>query len=166
MNKAQKIVLISLSAILLVMISLIVVLKGRQGTPIVGDFVAPQFEQTAVVGVPTDIDPSLNFQDMKVEDKINVGMCGNLTLKDDGTVDVYFTSYSENAFWAKVKMYDADGNLLGESGLIKAGEYVKSIKLTNPPEESTAIITKVLTYEEETYYSKGSVSAQMMLNVK
>ena len=97
---------------------------------------------------------------------MTIGLCGNLTVKDDNTVDIYFTSDIGNQFWAKIKLFDEAGNLLGESGLIKAGEYVQSVKLTNPPETSETVIAKILTYEEDTYYSKGSVTAQLMLNVE
>ena len=166
MSKIQKIVITSLATILVILIASILILAGKKKEPIVGDFEAPAFDPQATVGVPENLDESLNFQMFSVEDKMRVGMCGNLTLKEDSTVDIYFTSDASNTFWAKVRLLDADGNVLGESGLIKAGEYVKVVHIDNPPKASTSVIAKILTYEENTYYSKGSVAAQVIMNVE
>ena len=166
MNKTQKLVITCFAAIFIVLLIVIGCVAGKQSEPEVSDFVPPSFEQTAVVGTPTDVDPSLNYQTFSVEDKMTVGMCGNLTLEEDNTVDIYFTSDATNPFWAKVRLLDEDGNILGESGLIRAGEYVPSVTLTNPPKKSAMVIAKILTYEEDTYYSQGSVTAQVMLNVE
>ena len=166
MNKNQKLIITGLATIFIVLIIVIGCVASKQSEPEVSDFVAPTFEQTAVVGTPIEVDSSLNYQTFSVEDKMVIGMCGNLTLEEDNTVDIYFTSDATNPFWAKVRLLDEDGNILGESGLIRAGEYVPSVTLTNPPRKSAMVIAKILTYEEETYYSKGSVTAQVMLNVE
>lgn len=166
MNKKQKIVIAGLAVILVGLIIAIGCLSNRQIEPIVNDFVAPEFDGGAVSGIPSGVEKDLDYRTFSVEEKIHIGMCGNLKLKDDNTVDIYFTSDSRNTFWSKIKLMDGDGNLLGESGLIKPGEYVQTVMLTNPPKKSMSIAAKVLTYEENTYYSKGSVPVQMYLNVE
>lgn len=166
MNKKQKMVIMCLSAVLIAIIAALIWASGREKEPKVNEFVAPEFEQQAVAGIPEELEESLNYQTFSVEDKMTFGMCGNLTLSEDGTVDIYFTSDASNTFWSKVKLLDEEGNILGESGLIKAGEYVKTVEITNPPAESIPVIAKILTYEEETYYSEGSATAQIVLNVK
>lgn len=166
MNTNQKIVITCLAAILVVLIIVIACFAGTKKEPQVNDFVAPAVEQTAVVGVPTNVDAALNYQSFSVEDKMTIGLCGNLMFKEDNTVDVYFTSDASNTFLTKMKLLDEAGNVLGESGLISPGEYVQSIVLINPPKSSTTVVAKILTYEEETYYSQGSVTVQVMLNVE
>lgn len=166
MNKNQKFIIACMAVVLAVMLVVLGVLINRQTEPEVTDFVAPTFEQTAMTGVPEDVDAGLNYQTFSVEDQMIFGMCGNLTLSDDNTVDVYFTSDASNSFWSKIRLLDEKGNVLGESGLIRAGEYVQSVTITNPPKESCTVIAKILTYEEETYYSKGSVTAQIILNIE
>ena len=46
-----------------------------------------------------------------------------------------------------------------------SGEYVEHIALTAAPESSRAI-AKILTYEPETWYSMGSATAEIMLQIK
>lgn len=166
MNKKQKLVIKCLSIILIAIIAAIIWASGREKEPQVNEFVPPEFEQQAVAGVPEGLEESLNYQTFAVEDKMTFGMSGNLTLTENNTVDIYFTSDTGNSFWSKVRLLDEEGNILGESGLIKAGEYVKTIEITNPPAESKSVIAKILTYEEETYYSEGSATAKVVLNVK
>ncbi len=166
MNKNQKLVIVCMVAIFAVLIIAIGLLSGRQREPEVAEFVPPSFEQTAVVGIPENLDPALNYQSFTVEEKLFVGMCGNLVLKEDNTVDIYFTLDSKNTCLAKVKLLDEKGNVLGESGLLRSGQYVPMVELSDPPKNSCPIIAKILTYEEDTYYSEGTVSAQLVLNVE
>ena len=52
---------------------------------------------------------------------------------------------------------DEDGNILGESGLIRGGEYIKDIRLSRSIKSGEKIKLKVMGYEPDTYYSAGSV---------
>lgn len=168
MNKLQKMVLFILSGILVIMLGVLIVRTNDAANstePRIGDFIAPEFDVNAVTGKPENIDTILNYQNIVIEDRISVSMCGNLFV-EEGTVDVYFTSDENNDFHAKVKIYSFDGKLLGETGLIKPGEYVESIVLDTVPEASTSVIAKILTYEPNTYYSKGSINATIVLNVE
>ncbi len=56
-----------------------------------------------------------------------------------------------------MKVEGENGKLLGETGLIKPGEYVKSVKLNESPEAGSDIRLRIVAYEPETYYSAGSV---------
>ena len=55
-------------------------------------------------------------------------------------------------------MLDENGNTLGETGLIKPGEYVQSVELDRVPKVGTPIVLKIMAYQPDTYYSEGAVS--------
>lgn len=89
-------------------------------------------------------------------------ICGNVIVKDDAA-DVYFTNSEEFDVWLKLRVLTANGTLLGETGLIRPGEYVKSVSLTSEVEDGTAIKLKIMAYEPDTYYSAGSVTLNTIL---
>ena len=60
--------------------------------------------------------------------------------------------------WLKVRVLNSDGNILGESGLIRPGEYVQSVALQTIPSSGSAVALKIMAYEPETYYSAGTVT--------
>ena len=89
-------------------------------------------------------------------------ICGNVIVKGDAA-DVYFTNSEKFDVWLKLRVLTADGILLGETGLIRPGEYVKSVSLTSEVEDGTAIKLKIMAYEPDTYYSAGSVTLNTIL---
>ena len=52
-------------------------------------------------------------------------------------------------------MLDSKGNILGQTGLISPGQYVKSVKFDVLPKDGDEITLKLMGYEPETYYSTG-----------
>ena len=166
MNKIQKMIIAILSGVLVVMIGVLLFRGTGNSEPVViiGDFEEPSLDLAAVEGKPEKIDEKLNYQDIVIEDRVKVGMCGNLYL-DENKVNIYLTSYETNEFYCKVKLYNED-ELLGETGLIKPGEYVTSLVLDVVPSETTPLTAKILTYEPDTYYSKGSISANIGIIVE
>ena len=49
-------------------------------------------------------------------------------------------------------------NILGETGLVRPGEYVQTVALTTIPKSGTPITLKIMAYEPDTYYSAGAAS--------
>lgn len=119
------------------------------------EFAPPPFDPLACPGLPA-IPEGLGWQmlDAKV---YHAGICGVITPQGN-TVDVWLTNPKENPVWLKVRLLDANNGILGESGLIKPGEYVRSVALCSTPEPGTPIILKIMAYEPETYHSAGAVS--------
>ena len=89
-------------------------------------------------------------------------ICGNVVV-DDGKAVVYLTNPAENAVWLKVRLLAADGTLLGETGLIRPGEYVRAVDLTTVPAPGSQIQLKIMGYEPETYQSAGSVTLNTVI---
>ena len=125
-------------------------------------FTPPSFDEAAVEGTPplTEAD---GYRPIDAQ-VYQFSICGELTLKD-GKTDVWLTNNAENAVWLKARLMDAEGNELGETGLIRPGEYVQSLHLATLPEETAEVTMAVMSYEPETYYSMGSVSLYTTLVV-
>ena len=120
-----------------------------------GEFTPPPFESSAVVGAPT-VPDGLGWQELDAQ-AYKVGICGKF-IPDGNTADVWLTNPVSNTVWLKVRVLDAKGNTLGETGLIKPGEYVQSVTLDTVPKAGASIVLKIMAYEPETYYSAGVVT--------
>ena len=144
---ACMVCVLSLCAMVLALIN-----NGKQDD--VRSFSPPPFEKAVVSGMPTVP------EDLGMEFRAYI--CGNVIVKDDAA-DVYFTNSEEFDVWLKLRVLTADGTLLGETGLIRPGEYVKSVSLTSEVEDGTAIKLKIMAYEPDTYYSAGSVTLNTIL---
>lgn len=116
-------------------------------------FVPPPFEETAQTGIP-DVPEYSGYSEMDAQ-AFRFSVCGVLTVHD-GKADVWLTNPEGNEIWMKLRMLDTDGNVLGETGLIKPGEYVQSVALETSLTQSMDVKLKIMTYEPETYYSAGS----------
>lgn len=123
----------------------------------------PPFEKEAISGKPDTLNIK-GYSEMQAADAYIFGICGEITAKD-GYVDVYFTSPESNSVWLKVRIADEEGNILGESGLIKPGQYVKSVKLSSEINSATSVSLKIMGYEVDTYLSAGAVTLKTTLNV-
>ena len=126
-------------------------------------FSPPPFEKNVVSGTP-DTENIKGYSEMQAADAYSFGICGELTVKD-GYTDVYLASIKSNDVWLKVRILDEDENILAESGLIKPGYYVKSVKLNTEISSAINVTLKVMGYEPETYFSAGAVTLKTTLNV-
>lgn len=119
-----------------------------------GTFNPPPFEKDAMVGTPVVSDnPSWGEIDAKV---FKVFICGELVF-ENRTADVWMTNSESNEVWLKLRVLDKNDVILGETGLIKPGEYVQKIHFNIVPEDGDVVKLKIMGYEPETYYSAGSV---------
>jgi len=162
MERKEKSVLVLMAIFFIGLISIYFFLSGQNNRE--EGFIPPEFEKNIEAGIPDHIDESLDYRELKVSEELTISLCGNLAVNQD-YVDIYFTSNKENKVLSKIKLLDEDGTLIGESGLIKPDEYLKSIQLIETPKESKNVIAKILTYEPDTYYSEGTVNVKLYLNV-
>ena len=121
-----------------------------------GEFVPPAFDSSAVTGIP-EVPEGLGYSAPFQEGMAyRFAVCGNVTM-DGRQALVYFTNPAENETWTKLRIYDESGNVLGETGLIKPGEYVQYVELNKELAPGTPIKLKIMGYEPDTYLSAGSV---------
>lgn len=151
-----------LGAATAVMLIVMIVALCIPKEPTVGEFVPPAFDSAAVIGtpeVPEGLGYSSPYQDGMA---YRFSVCGNVKL-DGKMATVYFTNDAENEVYIKLRVLDASGNTLGETGLIKPGEYVKDVELTEQLAIGTSIKLKIMSYEPETYMSMGSAVLNTMI---
>ncbi len=127
-----------------------------------GDFVPPPFDAAAQAGVP-EAPADTGYEEIDAR-AFRFSAAGELTVRG-GNVDIWLTNPEENTVWLKVRILDEKGNMLGESGLIRPGEYVRAVSLDTVPEKSVAVSLKIMAYEPDTYYSAGAARFNTFLTV-
>ena len=139
----------------LVVMTLALILN-KKDKPISG-FTPPSFDPAAVSGMP-DVPEELGWSEIYQEGMgFNAYVCGNV-LKEGDAAKVYFTNPGEYEVWLKLRILNENGAIIGESGLLKPGEYVKYVSLTSDAADGEMIRLKIMAYEPETYYSAGAVT--------
>ena len=149
-----------LAALCAAALAAMVLLLVRAQRP--ADFVPPPFDSAAQDGTPAVPDTAgYGTLDAQV---FRFAAAGALTVRG-GAVDVWLTNPAENPVWLKCRLLDADGAVLGESGLLRPGQYVQSVALDTVPAQSGPVVLKIMAYEPDTYYSAGSVQLQTQLTI-
>lgn len=121
------------------------------------EFVPPDFETAAVQGTP-EVAEDMGYTELYKEGMAyRVSVCGIPTV-DGQDLTVYFTNTEGNEKYLKLRVLDENDNILGETGLIRPGEYVKAVTLAKTLAAGEKIKLKIMGYEPETYESAGSVS--------
>ena len=142
--------------LLLVALVTVAVLLLRPKETVTTEFTPPAFDDSAVSGMPDDVPEWLNYGSPATQNEFGFLLCGTPAVTGDNRLRCYFTSPASNRVWLLLKIYDRDGNLLGASGLLRPGEYVEYIDLDQAIPQGSEIRIKVLSYETDTYYSKGT----------
>lgn len=191
-------VLAAVCALALAAMAYVLAVSGGEGRE-QGTFTPPPFDQSALPGTPAAMQdasgengqetaggPDHRETAARLEklgysslDAVNyqVSVCGAPVL-EDGKAILYLTNPETNQVWLKVRILDASGQILGESGLLRPGEYVESTELDmeavkaamealDPSEKGTGlpVTLRLMAYEPETYHSAGAVSLSTVLTV-
>lgn len=127
---------------------------------VVGEFVPPPFEENALPGAPEDLDPALGYGPLSLDEGFQVALCGAPEAREDALA-LYLTSLPDNTVWVRARVLDGEGGTLGESGLLRPGEYLPDLPLTRPLPKDGQVTVKLLSYEPETYYSRGSAGVKL-----
>ena len=156
MQKRLITVLICVSVLMVIVTAVLLIVTQRETVP--PPFVPPEFDASAQQGVPT-VPQELGWSEINSEKlPFKVAVCGVIRIQD-GKAKIYLTNYEENTLWMKVRILSADGTtILGETGLIKPGEYVAEVPFDRLPQNGDSIKLRLMSYEPETYYSGGAVS--------
>ena len=123
----------------------------------VGEFIPPEHDHLAQNGVP-EVSEELGYYSPYADGmSYRFSVCGNVTVQNS-LATVYLTNPAENDVYIKVRILDLYGNILGESGILYPGEYVRDVNLTGTVYDSQSVVLKIMGYEMDTYYSAGSVT--------
>ena len=127
-------------------------------------FTPPPFDAAVVRGKP-EAPEELGWSEMQIRDGLTASVCGVLN-EADGKVAVWLYNHADSDCWIKLRMLDSEGNILGETGLLKPGEYVQYLNLDTVPKKNTTVVLKLMAYQPETYYSGGSLGLETTLVVE
>lgn len=142
--------IIILFVILIVLISIIILLFSSIEKK--GKFVKPSFEED-VSAIPEYIDYENSI--IEVSKGYNIYINPVPTINKDELV-VNFISMSENNIWIKIRIL-RDDEIISESGLVKPGEYLESIKLNSKLNANDNIVYEIIGYEIDSYLSAGTI---------
>lgn len=150
MKKTKLIVVLSVLCALSVAGMVVTLCFGRPRA----EFTPPPFEPNAQTGMPA-VPEGRGYQELDV-DVFRVALCGEVRLQA-GTAGVWFTNPAENKVWLKLRVLDAEGKILGQTGIIRPGEYVRQVALSGSVPAGIPITLKVMAYEPETYHGAGAL---------
>ena len=159
MDKLEKRIILVLSALVLALLAAVLVQSANRQVE-VSDFEVPAFDANALSGKPEVAYPDM-YGTLALNDEVTVSLY-SAPIVTDSAAQVCFTVDVGTAAWVRLRLLDTEGNTLGESGLLRPGEYVESVVLTAQPDRPEAI-AKILTYDPDTYYSLGTGTAQILL---
>lgn len=157
MKKKIDPVVAALGVVLLAVLVVMTVALAKPREAASDSFVPPAFDENAVTGAP-DVPESLGYISPYQEGMAyRFSVCGNV-LMDGTAATVYLTNPAENSVWLKLRVLDAEGRTLGETGLLRPNEYVAVVELAEPLPAGTPVRLKIMGYEPETYLSAGSAT--------
>lgn len=156
--KINRLIITALSVVCALSIFIMIfVLCDTTPNKIRNEFIPPTFDVNAIIGIP-DVPEDLGWTEL-CQDGMNykVGICGKLIVDEAKRADVYLFNSEDNNVWLKLRILDENDNILCESGLIKPGEYVKTVKFNTSIDDNQKVKLKVMAYQPDTYYSEGSI---------
>ena len=163
MDRNQKIIIISSIIIFIALFTGVIVLfLNKDKITKRSEFIVPELEAFSIEGKPENVDETLTYQEIRVKENYIVSICATPKEKNE-KLTLYFTSSEKNVDLLKVRIFDENNNLLGESGLLKPNSYVKDIILNRSLKENQGISVKVMSYEKDTYYSNGSFKLNLFV---
>lgn len=152
-KKNTPLILAAVICLVSVIVMIAVLANPKVGEP--QAFTPPPFEEAAASGVP-NVPEGLGWGELDAK-VYKASVCGVIRV-EDGSADVWFTNPESNTLWLKLRILDKDGNIVGETGIIKPGEYVQSVAFYAVPAGGEAVSLKLMAYEPETYHSAGAVT--------
>ena len=133
------------------------------GKTIPAEFTPPPFETNAVIGIP-NVPDDLGWTELDAQAFL-FSVCGKVVVRD-AKADIWLTNPESNTVWLKVRILDKNGETLGESGLIRPGEYVQTVTFDTVPKDGTTIGLKLMAYQPETYFSEGTATLNTTVKVE
>ncbi len=154
--KCQKrSVLLIFAAVMCIISVSIMILTVLTPKKEIREFVPPSFDISAQAGIPS-VSNEIDWQIIDAK-AFEIGICGKVTANGENA-DIWLYNPKGNTVLLKVRIFDSNGTVLGETGLIKPNEYIQSVKLSAIPQQGAPLLLKVMAYQPNTYYSEGAVN--------
>ena len=126
-------------------------------------FEHPDFEEAAIQGEP-DVDKErFAYSPVEVAEGYSLVLCA-VPANDGQEIEFNFTNPKDNNVNLKVEVYDKSEKLLASTGVLKPGEYLKSVTLKEPLEErETPVNVRFMSYDPKNWTSKGNVNLELVI---
>lgn len=147
-NKVLIIFSLVLIILLILIVGLLINLHYKQS------FRPPKFDSNASNKIPTNVDYQSELLNVGEGYSIYISAKPKL-IKNNLKVD--FISLDRNNIWIKIRVLHND-EIIGESGLVKPGQYLEKIKLNKKVSAKDNITYMIMGYEPETYLSAGTIT--------
>lgn len=150
--KKNKITIV-LSTILIILISIIIFLLININSK--KQFKKPEFDNAA-----TSIPEKLEYKAkaIKISEGYSLYIDPIPKLVQNDNLSINLVSLEENKIWIKVRILNAKEEIIGETGLIKPGEYLEKVQINQQLSKNDQITYKIMGYEKDTYRSAGTIS--------
>jgi len=143
--------IIILVGILLILISIIIslfVIIDKKSM-----FIEPSFDENVSV-IPENLDYKSSV--IEVSEGYNIYINPVPSIEDNKLV-INFISIKDNNIWIKIRILNDNEEIVGESGLVKPGEYLKSVILNKKINGNDNIVYEIIGYEIDSYLSAGTI---------
>ena len=158
--KDYAVAILSVLCTVFTIAALILVLSPKEETR---KFTPPPFDQNAVIGTP-EVPEDLDWRELDAK-AFKAGICGKFII-DQESANLWFTNNADNTVWLKARVLDGMGNIIGETGLIRPGEYLRFVNLTSSVKTGDPVVIKIMAYQPDTYYSEGAVTLNTTVSEK
>lgn len=166
MSKREKVILAVMTAVLGIMLIVLCIVAvthhdkpTSEKTVVAAPFTAPEFDAAAVSGEPQNVDNE-SFQAVNLAN-FNFKLCPEPEASDEGA-ELWLTNLTVNSAWMRAEIYDENEKLLGSSGIVKTGSYLKTVPTDSPLAKGQNIAVKFYFYEPDTYYSMGTFKLNLV----
>ncbi len=164
MEKNQKIILVIVGILVIAaIVGAAIFISNKDSIKRVEAFKVPDYNTSAIEGMPEVTDGSLSYTDIKIEDGALIKLCATPRL-EDGKLILFFTSLKENTALINVRVFDQDKNFVCESGIIKPGFYLKDIDIPSDANVKEMVRLQILGYEQGTFHSIGTTRMSLILS--
>ena len=151
MKKNKHIII--LLTLLIVLVAIIIILfiniKNKQ------TFHKPPFDKNAITEMPNELDYKDSI--IEISKGYSLYIDGIPTIKNNELI-INLIALKENNVWIKIRVLNEQEKIVAESGLVRPGEYLKSIKIINKISKNDKLTYMIMGYEIDTYLSAGNVS--------
>lgn len=150
--KKNKITIV-LSTILIILISIIIFLLININSK-------KQFKKPEFANAATSIPDKLEYKAkaIKISEGYSLYIDPIPKLVQNDNLSINLVSLEENKIWIKVRILNAKEEIIGETGLIKPGEYLEKVQINQQLSKNDQITYKIMGYEKDTYRSAGTIS--------
>ena len=159
-DKTQKKILIVLSLIFIALLTICIYMYRNRETLKEEQFVKPTFDKNMVMGTPTGLDSTWNYSKLTIQEGKTITLCATPVIKENA-LQLYLTSDADNDFWLRVRVLNQSKRIIGESGLLDSGSYIKEIPLKKKIKAGKKITLYLMMYEKDTYQSAGAAALEI-----